>query len=267
MSARLVRTRRELAAAVADLAGPPVLVPTMGALHAGHAALLDAAGPGAVVSVFVNPLQFGPAEDLESYPHDLDGDLAMAERHGAAVVFAPSAEVLYPGGPPQTTVHPGRRGELLEGVTRPGHFAGVLTVVAKLLGMVRPRAAVFGEKDYQQLVLVRAMVRDLELDVDIRPVPVVRDADGLALSTRNRHLSDRDRVTALTLSRALATRNPAAALALLRSTPGLEVDYCELVDPDTLEPVPDPPGRLLVAARVGGTRLIDNVAVGEESSP
>jgi len=234
VSARLVRTRRELAAAVADLAGPPVLVPTMGALHAGHAALLDAAGPGAVVSVFVNPLQFGPAEDLESYPHDLDGDLAMAERHGAAVVFAPSAEVLYPGGPPQTTVHPGRRGELLEGVTRPGHFAGVLTVVAKLLGMVRPRAAVFGEKDYQQLVLVRAMVRDLELDVDIRPVPVVRDADGLAL---------------------------------LRSTPGLEVDYCELVDPDTLEPVPDPPGRLLVAARVGGTRLIDNVAVGEESSP
>jgi pantoate--beta-alanine ligase len=263
MMPQLVRTRAELAAALEGLPGPRVLVPTMGALHAGHAALLDAAGPGAVVSVFVNPLQFGPGEDLDTYPHDLDADLALAAGHGAAVVFAPTVDVVYPDGPPQTTVAPGLRGEMLEGAARPGHFAGVLTVVAKLFGLVRPAVAVFGEKDFQQLVMVTDMVRDLELGVTIRPVPVVRDTDGLALSTRNRYLDPAQRGIALALPRALATGSRDDALALLKATPGLELDYCELVDPQTLQPVAGPPGRLLVAAWVGGTRLIDNVAVGD----
>ena len=181
------------------MAGPVVLVPTMGALHAGHERLLSAArtlaGPrgSVIVSIFVNPLQFGPNEDLDRYPRTLDEDLAMCTREGAQLVFAPSVAEMYPGGKPEVTVDPGPAGQLFEGHFRPGFFGGVLTVVLKLLHLTRPAIAVFGQKDAQQLALVRRMVTDLNLDVVIEPVPTVRDADGLATSSRNRYLSAADR--------------------------------------------------------------------------
>lgn len=257
----VVRTRAELAAALSEIPGPRRLVPTMGALHAGHAALLTAAGPGAVLSLFVNPLQFAPGEDLDRYPRTLESDVRLAAEHRVSVIWAPPAAEMYPAGGPQVTVRAGPVGERLEGAARPGHFDGVLTVVAKLFGLIRPAVAFFGEKDAQQLALVRAMVRDLDLPVRIEAVPTVREADGLALSSRNRYLDPEQRQAAVTLSRALASGSLAQARLTLAAEPRLRVDYCELVDPDTFEQVPGPHGRLLVAAYAGDTRLIDNALI------
>jgi pantoate--beta-alanine ligase len=269
----VARTRAELATALAALrAGGRrlALVPTMGALHAGHLALVRAAAGRAdavVASIFVNPLQFGPAEDLDRYPRTPDADLAALAAEGVDLVFAPPAGEVYPGGPPAVSVDPGPLGGLLEGASRPGHFAGVLTVVTKLFGLVRPDVAVFGEKDYQQLTLIRRAVADLELGVEVIGVPTVREPDGLALSSRNRYLSDVERARALSLSRALragAAAAPAGAGAVLAAAtagladPGLSVDYLALRGTD-LGAAPDTgPARLLVAARVGSSRLIDN---------
>jgi pantoate--beta-alanine ligase len=248
----------------------------MGALHEGHAALLraarQAAGPGPVVtSIFVNPLQFAPGEDLDRSPRTFGADLDLCGREGVDVVFAPAAAEVYPDGEPLVTVEPGPLAVELEGVSRPGHFRGVLTVVAKLFGLTRPDLAMFGEKDYQQLVLVRRMVSDLCLGVDVVGVATVREADGLALSSRNRYLSDDERRSALALARSLrcgadaAPRGPGAVLAcaeeVLGAAPGVAVDYLVLTDPQ-LGPAPQHgAARLLVAARVGSTRLLDNVAV------
>jgi len=269
----LARTRGELKAALAQRAGPVVLVPTMGALHAGHGSLLAAARavPSAyvVASIFVNPLQFGPGEDLDRYPRALDADLAMCAAAGVDAVFAPSAAEMYPGGKPAVTVDPGPAGRLLEGEFRPGFFGGVLTVVLKLFSLVGADIAVFGEKDAQQLAMVRQMVADFDLGVAIEPVPTVRDPDGLAMSSRNRYLSDADRELALALPRALragrdraadgASAVLAAAYAVLDGSPKLDVDYLALVDPATFVPVTAGPAALAVAARAGSTRLIDNM--------
>lgn len=251
-----------------------MLVPTMGALHEGHAALVRAAKkvPGAVVvvSIFVNPLQFGAGEDLSSYPRTLDADLEILGGEGVEVVFTPTPAVMYPDGT-RTTVHPGPLGSELEGASRPGHFAGMLTVVLKLLQIVRPDRAFFGEKDYQQLVLVRQMVDDLNVDVRIVGVPTVREADGLAMSSRNRYLSPEEREQAGALSAALlagvyaASGGAAAVLdaarAVLDEVPAIEVDYLELRD-TWLRPAPlSGAARLLVAGRLGGTRLLDNIGV------
>ena len=258
----------------ADLPGPVALVPTMGALHEGHRTLVRAARQAAgsvVVSVFVNPTQFGPGEDFERYPRTWDDDLAALAEEGADLVFHPRVEEVYPPGAVGVTVDPGPLGSVLEGAVRPGHFAGVLTVVAKLFGLVRPDLALFGEKDYQQLTLIRAMARELALGVEVVGVPTVREDDGLALSSRNRYLDEGQRAAALTISAALragAAAGPqgadavlAAAGAALDAEPSLVRDYLELTDPD-LGPVPPAgPARLLVAARAGTTRLLDNVAV------
>jgi pantoate--beta-alanine ligase len=276
----LLRTNAELAAARTGLTAPLILVPTMGALHAGHAALLRRAharaGPSGsvIVSIFVNPLQFRPGEDLDHYPRTLDDDLAMCAREGVRAVFAPSASEMYPGGRPDVTVDPGPMGQVLEGEFRPGFFGGVLTVVLKLFHLIRPDVAVFGEKDAQQLGLVRRMALDTNLDIAIESVPVVRDADGLAISSRNRYLSAKERSAALVISRALragearAAEGAAAALAAaqetLRAEPALAVDYVAVVDPRTFTPVrPGQAGPAVIAAAatVGRTRLIDNVPV------
>jgi pantoate--beta-alanine ligase len=277
---RVADSRAELAEVLASRRADGrsvALVPTMGALHAGHAALLDEArrrvGPGGavVVSVFVNPLQFGPGEDLDRYPRTFDADLEVCAGHGADVVFAPSVEEVYPSGDPAVTVDPGPLGTVLEGASRPGHFRGVLTVVAKLFGLVAPQVAVFGEKDYQQLVLVRRMAADLCLDLRVVGAATVREPDGLALSSRNRYLDgvQRERATvlfrALTAARRDAVRGPEAALgaarAELRRVHGVDLDYLEVTDTE-LGPAPaDGEGRVLVAARVGSTRLIDNLPV------
>lgn len=250
------------------------LVPTMGALHPGHRELIRSARrvPGSVtaVSIFVNPLQFGLGEDFSRYPRSLDADLQVCRDEGVELVFAPDQQELY-GPDPQITVHPGVLGDQLEGASRPGHFAGVLTVVAKLLGVVRPDLAFFGEKDYQQLVLVRRMARELNFDTAIQGVPIVRAADGLALSSRNVYLGDAQRQAALTLSAALAAGAHAAvagadavlsaAREVLASAPMVNVDYLELRDTE-LGPAPATgEARLLVAATVGATRLIDNAMV------
>jgi len=255
-------------------------VPTMGALHEGHASLMRVArervgdGP-VVVSIFVNPLQFGAGEDLDRYPRTLDADLEVCEREGVDVVFAPSVDEVYPGGDPQVTVAPGPLGDVLEGKTRPGHFGGVLTVVAKLFGLVKPDVAVFGQKDYQQLALIRRMSADLCLGVDVVGASTQREPDGLALSSRNRYLSPEQREDATTLSRALyaaqreATHGVEAALhaarAELRRAKGVDLDYLVVTDPALAElpanPEPGTEARILVAARVGSTRLIDNMSL------
>jgi pantoate--beta-alanine ligase len=265
----VAHTRAELAKTRAELPGTVALVPTMGALHDGHIGLVRHAATRAdtvVVSIFVNPLQFGPDEDLDRYPRALDADLDLLTAQGVAVVFAPSAAEMYPDGPPAVTIDPGPLGRLLEGASRPGHFAGVLTVVTKLLGLVRPDVAVFGEKDYQQLALIRRTVADLELGVRIEGAQTVRDPDGLALSSRNRFLDADQRQHALALSRALragaAEGHNGAGLVLMAATEqlrGVDVDYLALRGAD-LGPAPATgPARLLVAARVGTTRLIDNL--------
>lgn len=264
---KVVATLEELRVGGRKKQGRVAVVMTMGALHDGHASLLRAARKEAdavVATIFVNPLQFGPNEDLARYPRTFDADVQVCEAEGVDVVFAPAPEVVYPDGQPSVTVQPGPLGSELEGAVRPGHFAGVLTVVLKLLNMVGPDLAYFGEKDYQQLTLIRRMVRDLSLEVEIVGVPTVRESDGLALSSRNRYLSAADRQLALGLSRALragAAEHEAGAVlaAARRELNGLEADYLELRDPSLGPPPADGPARLLVAARVGSTRLIDNV--------
>ncbi|WP_117213465.1 pantoate--beta-alanine ligase [Allorhizocola rhizosphaerae] len=261
-------TKLVTTAPVPEGPGRTAVVMTMGALHDGHAALMRAARKDAdfvIVTIFVNPLQFGAHEDLDRYPRTLEKDLQICEAEGVDIVFAPSVREIYPDGTPQVTIHPGPLGEQLEGAVRPGHFAGVLTVVLKLLHLTRPDVAYFGEKDYQQLTLIKRMVRDLSLDVEIVGVPTVREPDGLALSSRNRYLSPDERQLALALSRALnkgATQHtPDAVLATAgKELTGLSVDYLELRDP-RLGPAHSGPARLLVAARVGTTRLIDNIEV------
>ncbi|SED84433.1 pantoate--beta-alanine ligase [Streptomyces sp. 3213] len=324
MTTTLLRTADELHARAR--AGRRVVVMTMGALHEGHATLVrtarEHAGPDGevVVTVFVNPLQFGKGEDLDRYPRTLDADLKIAEQAGADVVFAPSVDEVYPGGEPQVRISAGPMGERLEGAVRPGHFDGMLTVVAKLLHLTRPDTALFGQKDAQQLALIRRMVRDLNFGTDIVGVPTVREADGLALSSRNRYLSPQERRTALALSQALfagrdrhaaqealrararevpATHARAEALsaigesraaadahAVAKAVPGpggpasiraaarlvlddaarldppLALDYLALVDPSDFTDVDEDftgEAVLAVAARVGTTRLIDNI--------
>ncbi|MEU4200689.1 pantoate--beta-alanine ligase [Streptomyces sp. NPDC026294] len=327
---RLVHTAAELRA-LPRSSGQRAVVMTMGALHEGHATLVRAArdrvGPAGqvVVTVFVNPLQFGAGEDLDRYPRTLEADVALAGAAGADAVFAPAAAEVYPGGAPQVRIAAGPMGDLLEGASRPGHFDGVLTVVGKLLHLTRPDVALFGQKDAQQLAVIERMVADLNFDVRIVGVPTVREDDGLALSSRNRYLSEADRRTALALSRALfaardrlaaeeALRDRAsygahtahrahdrsAALAALgedraaadahalahaaatpprgpsvaraaarivledaaRLDPPLTLDYVALVDPSDFTEVPDAyegEAVLAVAAKVGTTRLIDNI--------
>ena len=273
----VARTRTELAVARAMLGRTVALVPTMGALHEGHRSLLRRAREVAdetVVSIFVNPLQFAAGEDLDRYPRALEADLAMCAEEGVALAFVPSRAEMYPR-EPVVRVVAGAMGQRLEGASRAGHFDGVLTVVAKLFGLVRPDVAVFGRKDAQQLALVRAMVTDLDLPVRIEGAALIRDADGLALSSRNAYLTASQRVAALALRRALLAgaaaagsgRAPsaivAAALAVLDRESGVETDYVALVDPDTFEALDDRAHAarqavLAVAARVGSTRLIDN---------
>ena len=336
MTTTVVRTAEELHARVRT--GRRAVVMTMGALHEGHATLIrtarEIAGDGeVVVTVFVNPLQFGAGEDLDRYPRTLDADVKIAEQAGADVVFAPSVDEVYPGGEPQVRISAGPMGERLEGSARPGHFDGMLTVVAKLLHLTRPDVALYGQKDAQQLALIRRMVRDLNFGMEIVGVPTVREADGLALSSRNRYLSATERRTALALSQALfagsdrhaaqealrararevpATRARAEALSAIgesraaadthavsksrpspttpggdasrrpsscgpaavraasrlilddaaRLDPPLALDYLALVDPSDFTEIPDDytgEAVLAVAARVGTTRLIDNI--------
>jgi pantoate--beta-alanine ligase len=250
----------------------------MGYLHAGHLSLIEIAGRNAervAVSIFVNPLQFGPTEDLARYPRDLDRDLELARGAGADLVFAPSVEEMYPDGEPWVAVVPERGADVLDGASRPGHFRGVLTVVAKLFGIFQPDAAVFGQKDYQQLTLIRRMVADLELPVEVLAGPIVRESDGLAMSSRNVYLSPDERRRALALHgaleecRLLFASGEAGADAyrrVLRAVDGagVEVDYGEVVDPHTLEPVERVTEGAVcaIAARVGRTRLIDNAVLG-----
>lgn len=278
MAPIVARTREELNTAINALPGKIALVPTMGALHEGHRSLIGRAGELAdsvVVSIFVNPLQFGPNEDLDRYPRTFDADLAICAAEGVAVVFAPTLEVMYPV-PNEITISAGRMGTIVEGACRPGHFDGVLTVVMKLFNLVRADCVLFGEKDAQQLAVIRRMVTDLALSIEIVGCPTVREPDGLALSSRNRFLAPAERATALALSRALhagaSAQGPSgarrAARAVLdeavKSDPPLELDYLVLVDPATFTPVPDTfsgTAVLAVAGKVGSTHLIDNVIV------
>jgi pantoate--beta-alanine ligase len=277
----LTRTREELERALAGLrpAGPLSLVPTMGFLHEGHLSLVDLAQEAAstvAVSVFVNPLQFGPTEDFGRYPRDPERDLALLEARRADLVFAPEVTEMYPAGPPVVTVQPGAMGDVLCGAYRPGHFAGVLTVVARLFGLFRPDLAVFGSKDFQQATLVRRMVTDLELRVDVRMAPIVREPDGLAMSSRNAYLSSEERAQAVGLWRSLAAaleafrngeRSADALLRIARARlhgfPLLEPQYVEVVDAGTLEALArvEEGAVLAIAAFAGGTRLIDNVVL------
>jgi len=245
----------------------------MGALHAGHRALIQAArtiGDHVVVSIFVNPTQFGPGEDLDRYPRTPLADLEICAEEDAALVFMPEADEMYRPGL-GIRVDGAALAKRLEGAVRPGHFSGVLTVVAKLFGMIGPDAAVFGEKDYQQLVLIRAMSRELALGVEVYGLPTVRDSDGMALSSRNRYLDEHQRTVAGALSRALragaaaadhgGARALAAAQEVLDAEPELGLDYLALTGPD-LGPAPKSgPARLLVAGRLANTRLIDNLPI------
>jgi len=246
------------------------LVPTMGALHVGHLALIDRArelADDVVVSIFVNPTQFGAGEDFDRYPRTLDADRALIA--GRAEVFAPTVDEVYPPEHPPALVHAGPRGELWEGASRPGHFDGVLTVVNRLFELTQPDVAVFGEKDWQQLALIRSMAAERHPNIDIVGVPTVRDDDGLALSSRNRYLSSEERKTAALIPVALNDIVAAAgslesvvqARRLLEQS-GIDVDYLAVVDPVTLEPAqPNSPVRVIIAARVGSTRLIDNMGL------
>ncbi|WP_449060505.1 pantoate--beta-alanine ligase [Planomonospora algeriensis] len=267
---RTLRVGREVFDGRAGLA----LVPTMGALHEGHRSLMRLARERAdrvAVSVFVNPLQFGPGEDYSRYPRTFDADLEVCAAEGVDVVFAPAAEDMYLPDR-QVGVTAGAMGSIVEGASRPGHFDGMLTVVLKLFNLVRPDVAVFGRKDAQQLALIRRMVLDLDLPIEIVGASTIREADGLALSSRNRYLSAEERNSALALSRALFAgaeqRTPAeirrAARAVLDAEPGVALDYLVLVDPATFtEASGDHTGEavLAVAAKVGTTRLIDNVVL------
>ena len=264
------RSVRELRVALAGAPRPLGFVPTMGALHEGHSTLVrhcrEACGT-VVASVFVNPSQFGEGEDLDRYPRDLKTDARLLAELGTDVLFSPAASELYPDGF-STSIDVGPIASVYEGAVRPGHFAGVCTVVAKLFNIVGPDIAWFGQKDAQQLALIRKLVRDLDLDVAIEAVETVRDADGLALSSRNAGLAGDQRISALGISRGLfrageawrAGEREPGALALLARFEGLDYDYCACVDPDSFaDPAPGGPALLIVAARVGGIRLIDNL--------
>lgn len=250
----VVRTISEARATLASSSrGSVGLVPTMGSLHEGHLALLRAAraeNDVLVMSLFVNPAQFGDDSDLADYPRDEERDLELARATGVDVVFAPPEDEMYPPGF-QTWVDVTELGAILEGRFRPGHFRGVATIVLKLLHVVGPTRVYFGQKDAQQVAVLRRLIADLAVDVELRVLPTVRDEDGLALSSRNALLSPAERAVALALPRALATRDRAAALAELEASNGLEVDYVEVADFD--------PPVLAGAVRVGSTRLIDNV--------
>jgi len=278
MTTRLVHTRAELRGALANRSGEVGVVMTMGALHDGHRELIRVARRRCaviVVTVFLNPLQFAPGEDLTRYPKTLDTDVELCAAEDVHLVFAPSVAEVYPlGDQPQVRVQAGPLGDVLEGASRAGHFDGVLTVVAKLLHLTSPDVAYFGQKDAQQLLLIRRMAQDLDFPVEVVAVPTVRDPDGLALSSRNIYLTDEDREAALTLSRALHAGAAAAgdgpdgvrgaAEAVLAEQPGIGVDYLALVDPHDLREVTDGftgEALLAVAAKVGSTRLIDNVLV------
>ncbi len=253
---KVCRTIAELRDALAPRrSGSIGLVPTMGSLHDGHLALLRAAraeNETVVMSLFVNPAQFAVAADLARYPRDEARDLELAREAGADLVFAPSADEMYPPDF-QTWVDVTELGSILEGRFRPGHIRGVATIVLKLFTIVRPTRAYFGQKDAQQVEVIRTLIRDLALEIELRVLPTVRDADGLALSSRNALLSPQERGAALTLPRSLATRDRDTALARLRETNGLEIDYVEVADFD--------PPVLAGAVRVGSTRLIDNVVL------
>lgn len=255
------------------------LVPTMGALHDGHLALVDAAAQRCnlvVVSIFVNPLQFNQPDDFESYPRPLDDDLARCEKRGVAAIYAPTPDSMYPTGF-ETFVTPGSLGDPLEGVGRPGHFRGVTTVVAKLFNAVHPDVAVFGRKDFQQLVLIERMVRDLDMPIEIVGVDTVREADGLAMSSRNRRLSPEQRTAAVVVPRALDAATAAArlqprpdpealrrlAVAVVDAEPMARLEYFEIVDPSTLREPKHDGGPLLAVTAIwfGNVRLIDNRSV------
>ena len=297
----LAHTREELAAAIDANQTNRAVVMTMGALHEGHLDLLRRAGAlvGAggtvVVTIFVNPLQFAPVEDLDAYPRGLEGDVeklrTVAENElqlSQLVVFAPTPEVIYPSGDPQVTINPGPIATVLEGATRPTHFGGVCQVVLNLMHLTRPTWALFGRKDAQQLAIVRAMVRDLSVPLSIEPVDIRRESDGLAMSSRNAYLTPTQRQQALALSQALRAGIAAAenggdgaavrqaALAYLANAEGVEVDYVALVgadsfvdlagaglglDPQKYQPVAGEPALLALAAKVGSTRLIDNTLI------
>jgi pantoate--beta-alanine ligase len=277
---RIIREIGELRAAVAALkaeGGTIGFVPTMGALHAGHMALIEEARRRAshvVASIFVNPTQFGPDEDLSRYPRREAGDAQMLDSAGVEILWAPAVETMYPDGP-AVTVSAGGLGDLLDGAARPGHFDGVATVVARLFEQVEPDVALFGEKDYQQLLVIRHLVRELDLPVEIVAIPTQRDADGLALSSRNLYLDDEQRRAARALPRALGEAaaaiadGAAIADALAKAREALvragfdPVDYVELRDAETLAPLDnrERPARLLAAAWMGDTRLIDNLSV------
>lgn len=276
---RICTTEHEIRAAIAERVGQDVtsvgLVPTMGALHEGHLSLTRVAQAETdltVVSIFVNPLQFGPGEDFDAYPRQLDKDVALLAEENVDLVFAPSVETMYPDGTPVVSVTAGAAGAILEGATRPGHFDGALTVVNKLFTILQPGPsaefrAYFGEKDAQQLLLMQRMVRDFNHQVLVRPVPIVRSPQGLALSSRNQYLSEDHAAHALVLNRTL--RGLASGLltleqarALIAAEPSVRLDYLVIVDPLTLEETQPRPGVLaLVAAWVGPTRLIDNMRI------
>ena len=259
------RTRADIPSPIARRA----VVMTMGALHDGHAQLMRAArervGPRGevVVTIFVNPLQFGAHEDLAAYPRTLESDLRLCEEMGVSGVYAPEAADVYPVGE-RTTIHPGAIAEILEGASRPGHFTGMATVVGKLLQITQPDEALFGEKDYQQLVIVREMVADLNFPVEVIGVPTVREADGLAMSSRNRYLNPEERAWAASIPRALdaGARQPTVASMIATTRENLDphvvVDYVVVRSPGLLEMSGPGAGRLLVAGHVGSTRLLDN---------
>ena len=271
---RVARTRVELDEAT--VSGVPVaVVMTMGALHEGHAELMREARRRLpqgclIVTDFVNPAQFGAGEDFDRYPRTLEADVEVCERNDVDIVFAPSVDEVYGAVGLGITVDPGPRGSILEGASRPGHFAGVLTVVAKLMHITRPDIALFGEKDYQQLVLIGDMVRALDFPVEVIGVPTVRESDGLAMSSRNRYLSADARQQAVAIPRALAegqaaaSRGPEeaqqAATAVLESE-GIDVDYVVVTGTDLGDPAALGPARLLVAISIDDVRLIDNAEV------
>ncbi|MEY8578261.1 pantoate--beta-alanine ligase [Corynebacteriaceae bacterium 6-324] len=276
---KLIKTKAELFDVLADLRGHIALVPTMGALHDGHLSLVAAARADnssaddmVVASIFVNPLQFaqlGDCDDYRNYPRTLDADAQLLESAGVDIVFAPDVEEMYPHGTPEVWVSTDDMGSQLEGASRPGHFDGVATVVAKLFSLIRPHRAYFGQKDAQQLAIIKRMVHDLDLRVDIRAVPIIRGADGLAESSRNQHLSATDRQNALALSATLAALRDRRidleqARVELSNADGVDLDYLEVVSPETLQPVtwpPTAPALALGAITVGDTRLIDNMDI------
>ena len=276
----LATTIEAMRAARAALPGSVGLVPTMGYLHEGHMSLVRGAradNDHVAVSIFVNPTQFGPNEDFAAYPRDTDRDLALLRDAGVDLVFMPTVEAMYPPGA-MTYVDPGPVSQHLEGQFRPGHFRGVATIVLKLFEIVRPTRAYFGRKDAQQLVVIKAMVRDLDVDVEIVPMPTVREPDGLAMSSRNVYLSPEERQAALVLSQALSLAQEMwerglrdgdeyreRLRALIESEPLARIDYVSVADPETLEELDRIGGPALVslAVRIGRTRLIDNVTLGE----